>query len=393
MPITFSNDLETKVADLRADYFAAVQEGAEPEVVEAKNVEYMNAFYEMSKENILKQARDEARAGSDDVNIAIARGANVLTAKEKKFFNELVNPDTETYKEPKILPETTIERVFDDIKTERPLLNKIKFNLAGINTRLVLAETEGQAVWGEIFGKIQGQIDANFKVVNFSQNKLTAFAVVPKDLIKFGPAWVERFVREQLAEVIGVAIEAGIVNGGGAAVNQPIGMTKDYNLEEGTVTDKTPTGELTFASAEVTAYELATVLTHLSTKENGKLVNIDGKVTLVVSPADQFMVKAKHTMQNVQGAWITSMPYNVDVVASETVPQGTVIALVGDRYEAVHTGQVELKQYDQTLALEDMDVFISKHFVHGMPADNKASAVYTLNIPDPRTAAETVPEA
>ena len=59
---------------------------------------------------------------------------------------------------------------------------------------------------------------------------------------------------------------------------------------------------------------------------------------------------------------------------------GKVVAFVGSRYEAVHTGAVEIKSYDQTLALEDCDLFISKHFAHGMPADNKASLVYNLAI-------------
>lgn len=391
MTITFKDDIQATAEAKRAEYYAAVKEGAEPEVVENLHGEYMTAWSEVVSNDMLEKARQEVQNGTDDTNIAIARGRNVLTNKEKKFFNALVNPNTDTYKEEKILPETIIERVFDDIIQARPLLAKINFKLSGLNTRLILADPAGQAVWGEIFGQIQGQISADFKVVNFSQNKLTAFALVPKDLIEFGPEWVERFVRAQLAEAIGVRLEAGVVNGGGSAVNQPIGMTKDFDLDNGTVVDKTATGTLTFANAKTTAHELAHVMTNLSTKQNGKAVNIAGGVTLVVNPRDQFLVQAQHTLQTANGQWVTSLPFNIDVVASEGVPTDKVVALVGNRYEAVHTGNVTIKKYDQTFAMEDMDLFITKHFAHGMPVDNKASAVYDLAIAPLGSATEPLP--
>lgn len=392
MAIKFKDDIHAVVEEKREAYYNAVKEGAEPDVVENLHGEYMTAYSEVLKNDILDKARTAAQNGSDDTNIALARGRNVLTNTEKKFFNALVDANTDTYKEEKILPETIIERVFDDIIQARPLLAKINFKLSGLNTRLVLADPAGQAVWGEIFGQIQGQISADFRVVNFSQNKLTAFALVPKDLIEFGPEWIERFVRAQLAEAIGIRLESGVVNGGGSAVNQPIGMTKDYDLEAGTVTDKVAIGSLTFADAKTTAHELAHVMTNLSTKSNGKPVNVAGGVTLVVNPQDQFLVQAQHTLQTSNGQWVTSLPFNIDVVASEGVPAKRAVALVGNRYEAVHTGNVTIKKYDQTFAMEDMDLFITKHFAHGMPVDNKASAVYDLAIAPLGGIEEPLPE-
>lgn len=386
MAIQFSQETKDKVEDLRSEYLNLVEKEAKPEEIEAKQGEYMEAYSEMIKDQVIEEARAEYKNGTDDTNIAIARGQNPLTAKEAKFINELVDPDTDTYKENVIIPETIVERVFEDAQQSRPLLQQINFRVSGINTRLILADREGQAVWGEIFNKIQGQIDANFREVNFSQNKLTAFAVVPKDLMQFGPRWVERFVRQQLSEVMAIALEYGVVNGRGTNSHEPIGLTKDIvKDDEGNITgveDKETVGTLTFADMRTTAMELAHVMTHLSTKENGNLVNIDGDVSLVVSPADQFMVKAQYTVQTVSGQWVTSLPYNVTITASEQVPQGKVVAFARSRYEAVNTGSIEIKRYDQTLALEDADVFITKHFAHGMPVDNKASVVYDLEIPD-----------
>ena len=383
MAIKFTNaDLQMAAEEKRQAYLTAVREQKEPKEVEALQGEYMTAYAAGLKDEIMQTARQEYTDTNSDLNVKLARGNNVLLAEEKKFFKMLVEDEAnyDGFKKKEILPETTVERIFDDMKTERPLLNKINFNLAGLNTRLILADPSGQAVWGEIFGKIQGQIAANFKEVNFSQNKLTAFAIVPKDLIQFGPEWVERFVRLQLSEAVGLKIEEGVVKGGGSAKNEPIGLIKDYDLSAGTVTDKAVSGTLTFKDAKTTAVELAKVATLLSVKQNGKPVNVAGQITLAVSPADQFMVQASNTIQTQNGAWVTSLPFNIDVVASEFVDAAKLVAFVGSRYEAVHTGAVEIKSYDQTLALEDCDLFISKHFAHGMPADNKASLVYNLAI-------------
>jgi hypothetical protein len=384
MAITFGQDIKENVENARQNYLNLVEEGADSEKIEAAQGEYMTQYSEMIKNDIMDQAKQEARRGTDDTNIAIARGQNPLTAEERKFINELVNPDTETYKEGSIIPETIIERVFEDAQLSRPILNEINFKVSGINTRLILADREGQAVWGEIFNKIQGQIDANFREVNFSQNKLTAFAVVPKDLLEFGPRWVERFVREQLAEAIAVALEYGVVKGRGTSAHEPIGLMKDAVKDDDgnitSVTDKPVSGTLTFADMRTTAQELAGVMTTLSVKENGNPVNVAGKVVFAVSPADQFMVQSQYTVQTANGQWVTNLPYNIRVVATDQVPQGQLLAFVNDRYEAVNTGSVDIKRYDQTLALEDADVFITKHFAHGMPVDNKAAALYDLDI-------------
>ena len=149
---------------------------------------------------------------------------------------------------------------------------------------------------------------------------------------------------------------------------------------------------MTFADAQTTANELAQALTTLSTKENGAQVDVSTGVTLLVNPADQFYVKAQNTMQTVNGAWVTSLPFNVDVVASEFVDPDKAIFVVGSRYYAVQTGSVTIKSYDQTLALEDADVFIAKQFAHGMPDDNKVALVYDLDIASKPSADSVSPD-
>lgn len=385
MSIKFKDDIKNNVDKLKNEYFEAVRNDADSETIENKYAEYMAAFSSDLHDNILKEAREEVSNTNADERVLMERGHNVLTSEEKRFFTNLVEDDAnlDTYKEEIILPETTVVRVFEDMQSERPLLSKINFQLAGIKTRIIVGDPEGAAMWGEIFGKIQGQIQANFREYTFSQNKLTAFAIVPKDLLDFGPEWVERYVRLQLAEAMGAKLEEGIVKGNGAVQNQPVGLIKDMVKDENgnitSVKDKAVKGKLTFADAKSTVTELSQLMNSLSVKENGKRINISGKVSLLVNPDQLFAIQAKYTIQNANGQWVTSLPFNLDVLPSEFVEVGKVIAFVPSRYYAMYKGATQIREYGEVLALEDANVYIAKQYAHGMPDDNKVAEVYSFS--------------
>ena len=382
MGIKFTENKD--VQKLFNDYTKAVMNKADDDTIKEKYGEYMKAFSNDLSEKIMQEARAE-RSNDADKQVLMARGQNVLTAEEERFFTNLVEDEAnlDTFKEEALLPETVVEKVFEDIQAQRPLLSKINFEMTGVKARFIYGDPEGAAVWGEIFGKIQGQISDNFREVSFTQNKLTAFAIVPKDLLEFGPQWVERYVRLQFAEAIGAKLEEGIVLGGGQAENEPIGLTKEVSSADGTVKvtgDKADYGQLTLADAKTTVQELTGMYAYLSVKENGKYYNAESKMSIAVNPADKPFLIAAHTILTPNGQWVTSLPFNIDVVASEFVPQGKAIGFVAERYFAAYTGATEIKEYDQTLALEDANVYIAKQFAHGIPEDNKVSVVYDLAV-------------
>ncbi|UXR32313.1 phage major capsid protein [Staphylococcus simulans] len=385
MVVKFKNDIENNVDKLKNEYFEAVRNDADSETIENKYAEYMAAFSSNLHDNILKDAREEALNANTDEQVLMKRGQNVLTSEEKRFFTNLVEDDAnlDTYKEEIILPETTVSRVFEDMQSERPLLSKINFQIAGIKTRIIAGDPDGAAMWGEIFGKIQGQIQANFREYTFSQNKLTAFAIVPKDLLDFGPEWVEHYVRLQLAEAMGAKLEEGIVKGNGPVQNQPVGLIKDMVKDDSgnitSVKDKTEKGKLTFADAKTTVTELSNLMNSLSVKENGKRINISGKVSLLVNPDQLFAIQAKYTIQNANGQWVTSLPFNLDILPSEFVEKGKIIAFVPSRYYAMYKGATQIREYGEVLALEDANVYIAKQYAHGMPDDNKVAEVYSFS--------------
>jgi HK97 family phage major capsid protein len=382
MVIKLKNHTEA-YENAKLNYASVVKnEESTPEQIETAWSEMQDALVN----SLTSQITDQVATMNADRSVLAARGANVLTSEETKFFNAVVQSDGFT--SDVILPETTVDRIFEDLTTDHPLLAEIKLQNAGLLTRIIKSEAEGAAVWGKVFGDIKGQLDAAFSEENVTQSKLTAFVVLPKDLEKFGPAWVEAYVRTQIAETFAVALENAFINGVGPTKDQPIGLIRDLETPVDPTNGhakKSVAGTLTFADSETTVKELSGLMKNLSTKSNGKAVNVSGKVVLVVNPVDAWDVKALYTFLNANGVYVTALPFNLRIVESVFQTQGELLAFVNDRYAAYTGGGVQINKFDQTLALEDCNLYTAKQFAFGKADDNKATAIYTLSV------TETVP--
>ncbi|EGF6143524.1 phage major capsid protein [Listeria monocytogenes] len=348
------------------------------ETQETQNKAYVEMVDAMAAD-IMDQAKKEARQEADQY-ISASRTDKNITNEEIKFFND-INKEV-GYKEETLLPQTVVDEIFEDLTTEHPFLASIGMRTTGLRTKFLKSETSGLAVWGKIFGEIKGQLDATFSEEESIQNKLTAFVVVPKDLENFGPVWVKRFVVTQIEEAFEVALESAFIIGDGK--DKPVGLTrkvgKGTNVVDGVYPEKVASGTLTFASSKVTVNELTDVYKYHSVKENGKPLNVAGEVTLLVNPTDAWDVKKQYTSLNANGVYVTALPYNLNIIESLFVPEKKAISYVAKRYDALVGGALNISTFDQTLAFEDLNLYAAKQFAYGKAKDEKAAAVWTLNI-------------
>ncbi|MFS0552774.1 phage major capsid protein [Listeria monocytogenes] len=348
------------------------------ETQETQNKAYVEMVDAMAAD-IMDQAKKEARQEADQY-ISASRTDKNITNEEIKFFND-INKEV-GYKEETLLPQTVVDEIFEDLTTEHPFLASIGMRTTGLRTKFLKSETSGLAVWGKIFGEIKGQLDATFSEEESIQNKLTAFVVVPKDLENFGPVWVKRFVVTQIEEAFAVALESAFIIGDGK--DKPVGLTrkvgKGTNVVDGVYPEKVASGTLTFASSKVTVNELTDVYKYHSVKENGKPLNVAGEVTLLVNPTDAWDVKKQYTSLNANGVYVTALPYNLNIIESLFVPEKKAISYVAKRYDALVGGALNISAFDQTLAFEDLNLYAAKQFAYGKAKDEKAAAVWTLNI-------------
>lgn len=367
MTMKLSNEFKT----IRDNFLAAVNNN-EP-------AEKQNELYGAMLDELLNEAKKQARAEAEGL-IAANPAEAKLSARERKFFNAITTDVG--YKEEKLLPQETIDRIFENLTTAHPLLAEIGMVNAGLRLKFLKSETSGVAVWGNIYGEIKGQLDAAFSEEEAIQNKLTAFVVIPKDLKDFGPAWIESFVSTQIDEAFAVALEAAFLAGDGNG--KPIGLNRQVQagvaITGGVYPEKTSIGDLTFADSATTVKELTNVYKHHSTDEKGRAVAVDGKVVMVVNPADAWDVKRQYTSLNAQGVYVTALPYNLKIVESLAQVSEKVVTFVSGRYDAYIGGGITLRKYDQTLAIEDMDLYTAKQFAYGKAKDDKTAAVWGLKV-------------
>lgn len=384
MTIKFNNFEEKKQA-----FALATQNGTEEEQATALN-NMLEALADDVRGDILEQVNMQ----NADAIVMSQRGQNVLTSEERKFFNAVIEEGG--FKDKDTLPKTTQERIFDDLTSDHPFLEAVGIENLGAVTEFIYSnDPEGQAIWGDLFDDIKGQLNATFRKESITHLKLTAFIPIAKDMLKLGPAWIERYVRTIIIEAMKVGLERGFITGRGQSQKEPVGLLKNVDNETGAVTDKTATETLTFKPGRTTINELKNVVKKLAEKLNkdgekaDKPREVANRIVMVTNPFDTFDIKANATTQNASGVYVTNLPFNPIQTESIFIPEGKVLFFVKGEYIAAIGGAVELTRYKETLAMEDADLFIAKQYATGKPKDNNAAQLYNLDV-DFDT--ETVPE-
>ena len=196
----------------------------------------VNQAWQQFHESVVEAVRQDYLMANGDEKILAQRGFRQLTQKETEFYNKVIeagkasNPKQAMTNLINInaMPETILEDVYKDLTTEHPLLAKINFQNVKYLTKWILNDHTAQAAaWGEINSEITKEIESSFKVVEITQCKLTAFAVVEKDMLDLGPVFLDNYIRTFLKEALYCALEQGILTGNG--LKMPIGLNRDIH--------------------------------------------------------------------------------------------------------------------------------------------------------------------
>lgn len=368
-----------KVKDLvnyqaRLKDFATIN--ADPNKTEADKAQAFSDTMAALGDDMHAEIAKQVEAKTGDL-LNARKSDSKMTQAEVDFFNEI---STDTWKDDKVIPETIITKVFEDLVAEHPFLKLIGLTYTGIKLKVIRADAKGAAIWGDLFGDIKGQLDATFTETKGDQSKLTAFVVLPNDMADFGPAWIKQFVTTQITEAFAVAAESAFLTGDGNG--KPIGLNrqvqKDVTVTGGVYPEKASAGTLTLKDTATAKKELAGIVKKLSVKENGTPIVARGKIVLVTAPGSSIDFEAAMTMQNVNGQWVNALPYGLQTCESVAVTESKVIAFVMGRYDAFSAGSLTIKPFDQTLALQDATLYTAKQFFFGKAADNNAAQVYDL---------------
>ncbi|UNB73547.1 phage major capsid protein [Enterococcus faecalis] len=383
--------LKNKTDEAKKQFNAvSTNEEATSEQVSAALEAYVTAVAEDAGKQV--RAEYEELKNVTDNRVLEARGIHTLTNEETKFYNEVEKAGG--FDEDLVWPETILERVFEGLQEERPLLKIINFTPSVGKTKITRSRRKGVAVWGPLHKDIEGQLDAQFGATEFNQLALTAFFLISNDTLELGPRWVDRYVRLCLSEAIAEAWEKAIINVSGH--NQPIGLTKDMNAAidpTNGYADKESAGILTFKDSQTMVKEFAMLLKKASkyTDKVGdgdegeeKTRKVKGNVYLIVNPLNYYDIVARVTTQNANGVFVSNLPFISEdhIIESLEVKENKLIAFVGGEYDATQSRAEKVYVYKETFAMKRATLYAADLLGNGEPADNDAAQIYDIQIDD-----------
>ncbi|MFI3210907.1 MAG: phage major capsid protein [Peptostreptococcaceae bacterium] len=352
-------------------------------VVEEGIISFQNATAEIVKDAYINS--------KDDDKILLQRGFRVLTSEENKFYEKLIegtkhsNPKQAFADLDIVMPETIREEIFKNLVEEHPLLSVIDFVDVKFLTKWIMQDHSVQtAVWGPIDSEITKEITSAFKEEQLGLNKLSAFAVITKDMLDLGPRFMDKYIRTVLKDSILNGIEQGIINGTGK--DQPIGLLKnvssDVIVTGGVYPDK---DILEITNINPTTY--GELLAKLTVTEKGSKRNI-GDVCFACNNKDYFeKIMPATTVQRLgDGGYSTDIfPYPTKVIKSNAIPDGRAIVFLPKEYffgiGTSKDGKIEYS--DDFKFLEDFRVYKIRFHGQGRAFDNSIAIVLDITNLEP----------
>jgi hypothetical protein len=341
--------------------------------IETGDREKITAAFENFGESIANTVREEFESANGDNDVLLQRGFRVLTSTEQKFYEKVIEAGKQKTVQamnglltPEVMPNTIIEDVYRDLTEEHPLLDKINFVSVQYLTRWILNDhTADCAVWGDVNEEITKEITSAFRTIEMTQCKLSAFAVIDKDMLELGPVFLDAYIRTYLKEALAKALEKSIICGNGH--KSPIGMDRD--IHEG-VNVNTSTGYPQKTAVKLTSFmpaEYGKVLAQLAKteKEHNRVFD---QVTLICNMQDYLSkVMPATTVLTAVGSYATNLfPFPTEVVRSAELETGKAILVLPEEYfmglGTSKEGTLEFS--DEFKFLEDQRVFKIK--LHGM---------------------------
>ncbi|MGL5765657.1 MAG: phage major capsid protein [Sarcina sp.] len=341
-------------------------------------------------QSIAETVRQDFEEANGDKSILAQRGYRHLTASETKYYEKLIeagksqNPKQAFTNMTITMPETIIEDIFKDMIVERPLLKRIKFTSVKYLTKWILNDhTVQTAVWGEINDGITQEITSAFRSVEIGQYKLSAFAVIEKDMLDLGPVFLDNYIRTFLKEALLAALEKAIVDGTGKS--QPIGLTRDVS-ENVTVTGGVYPKKTKIVVNDFLPKTYGNLLSKLCVTEKGRNRKFES-VLMICNQQDYLQkVMPATTVLTAGGSYVNNLfPYPTDVEISNELNNGEALICLPEEYFMGIGGAKEgvIEYSDEFKFLEDKRVYKIKMYGMGKAYDNTVAILIDISNLDP----------
>lgn len=355
----------------------ALQSNNETEIQQAWN-DFSNS--------IVEEIRNDYMESVQDKNILVQRGYRQLTQAEQKYYDALIKASKCKNAQQavttladltanELMPESIIDQVMKDLVEEHPILTKVNFQNAKYATKIIMNNhTRQNAVWGEVDSQIAKEITSQFKMLELSVNKLSAFAVIPVAMLDLGATFMDAYVRNILKDAIACGLEEAIINGDGNG--KPVGLMKKLTgAIDGEHKDK--------EAKAVTNFDVKTMgglMAQMAKNEKGQNRPV-GTLSLVCNANDYYTLVAPAVrVQNMSGAYVDNFAFPMDVVISEYVPTGkAILADLNNYYVGVAFAKEGVIEFsDEYKFLEEQRTYKIKTYANGRALDENSAIVLDI---------------
>lgn len=355
-------------------------------IEDGKVEEFANKVVEMNDETLQKVEEIKAQITAEMETYkntkVLPKGFRECTKDEIKWLDSIIataqNATTaSTVVIPEQMPLTVIDEIFQYIKDNHQLINEVNLiNTKGKVRWIQNTGIEGNAVWGDLCGEIQGEIKSGFKFNELSLYKLTAFSYICLTLLDMGYEWLMRYCVMVLGEAIAEALELAIISGNGS--KKPVGMTKDITIgddDEEEIEDKTP-----MVITDLGPKTLGDIYAELAQAPNGKTRTVSN-VIMVVNPLDRYSkVLPAIAYKNALGEYTERTALPIKIVESAQVARNTAIFGLGKKYDLMVGLGTDGKMTwsDEFKFLDDVRTLKQKLVANGRAKDNHAFVVANI---------------
>lgn len=312
------------------------------------------------KEIVAEAMNANAKAASNE-----KLGLRVLSQEENDFYDVLKTDVRQaiTGKQIDLIPNTIIDNTLVDVKKQSDLLSLVTFAPSDVKRWLVASKT-GTYVWGKLTDGITGELTASFESMNIELGKMSAYLIIPKAIRDLANEYVDKYFTAILNDVMHDGLEYAFLLGTG--VEQPIGVFRQISQVETNGEHKMKVKKSTLTG--FSPKQMTPVKTQLS--HNG-IRTIDGLV-LVCNPNDGAVyVDPALYVQTALGTYVQTSKDKIRTIETPNCPAGTAGFLIDSpKYYTMGLSGVQIKEYDQTKALEDADVVIAKTYGNGRATDD-----------------------
>lgn len=330
---------------------------------------------------------------SNDERILAARGIKPLTKAESKLaegFRLMVQVKLHNDKAAKaaltdydvVMPQTIVDKVFEDIKIKHELLSYIDFQNTSYSTKIQVSKLALQkAVWGSFDSEVTKELSASFEDVDMTLMSLTAFIPVSRGLLDLGPQWLISYITTMLTESIANGLEDGIINSL-KTDEGPVGLIANLTTGSGDAGAITYTKKTPVTVKKLDPETVGKLLAPLAETPNGnpRVVN---EVVMVINPKDWFTkVYPAITVLGADGTYkYHSVPFGIKFIQSPWQTQGEAVLFIPKGYfmglgYSGSAGRIEYS--DDYKFLERKRFFLTYLYANGFPKDNNVSVVLDI---------------